>query len=278
MTDTRVLISGLGLMGGSLAAALTRAGWQVFLHHRRGEVAEAAAARGWGTAVAAPSAPVAIVVVCGPVSAIPAMARAAAAGCPGAAVTDVGSTKASLVATLADLHRFVGSHPMAGSHRQGLDAADATLYHGRLCLTTPVASTDPLALNLVEQLWHAVGMRVVRLDPAEHDAAVAAGSHLPHLLASTAAACCTDAGLHVAASGFRDTTRIAAGGPELWADILLANRSAVSERLAAAQMRLAELDRLLKAGDAASVAAWLAVGRRQRAAFEAMDQALPLGQ
>ncbi len=278
MTDKRALISGLGLMGGSLAAALTQAGWQVWLHHRRPEVAVAAAARGWGTAVAEPVAPVAVAVVCGPVSAIPAMAQAAAAGCPGAAITDVGSTKAGIVAALAGVHRFVGSHPMAGSHRQGLEAADAALYRGRLCITTPVATTDVTALATVEQLWQAVGMRVVQMDPVSHDAAVAAGSHLPHLLASTAAACCTDAGLHVAAGGFRDTTRIAAGSPDLWADILLANRRAVAERLAVAQGRLTDLARLLESGDAAAVAAWLAVGQRQRAAFDAMDQHLPMGQ
>lgn len=265
-----VLISGLGLMGGSLAAALSQAGWTVLLHHRRSGPAETAAARGWGRPVAsmAEAASAELAVVCVPVGVIPGVVRELARETR-AVITDVGSAKAGICRELADLGgRFVGSHPMCGSHRQGVEAGDADLYRGRLAITTPTPDTPVSSLAAVEGLWQAAGCRILRLDPAAHDRAVAEASHLPHVMA-----CCTAAGLGPAAAaacagGFRDTTRVAASSPQLWAEILLANATAVWSGIEAAEARLAELRRALAGGDRQAVEAWLEAGRAGRQLYE----------
>lgn len=265
-----VLISGLGLMGGSLAACLARAGWRVWLHHHRDGVARRAEQMGLGRAVAHPAeaAEADLAVVCTPVSAIPATVRLIA-GATRAVITDVGSVKGPLVHELADLvQRFVGSHPMAGSHRQGLDHADPELYRDRLAILTPLPATPPAALALVERLWQAAGCRTGRMDPATHDRAVAEASHLPHVLACCAATGLSAQAAPVASSGFRDTTRVAAGDPRLWADILLFNRQAVEEQVLAAEERLRGLRQALGGGNRAAVETWLAAGNEGRALFE----------
>lgn len=265
-----VLISGLGLMGGSLAACLARAGWRVWLHHHRDGVARRAEQMGLGRAVAHPAeaADADLAVVCTPVSAIPATVRLVA-GATRAVITDVGSVKGPLVHELADLvQRFVGSHPMAGSHRQGLDHADPELYRDRLAILTPLPATPPAALALVERLWQAAGCRTGRMDPAAHDRAVAEASHLPHVLACCAATGLSAQAAPVASSGFRDTTRVAAGDPRLWADILLYNRQAVEEQVLAAEERLRGLRQALGGGNRAAVETWLAAGNEGRALFE----------
>ncbi len=273
MSSPTVLVTGLGLMGGSLAAALTAAGWPVLLHHRRHEVALEAERKGFGRAVRsfAEASEADLAVVAAPVPAIPEVVRALVADTD-AIITDVGSTKGWLCAQLADLSaRYVGSHPMAGSHRQGLDNAEAQLYRDRVAIVTPTPGTPTAALDLVERLWTAVGSRVVRMAPAAHDAAVAQASHVPHVLANAAAAACGDAALAVTAGGFRDTTRVAAASPELWADILLTNREAVGQCLGHSAARLALLKEYLAGGDRDAVIAWLADGQRQRLRFEAMQ-------
>ncbi len=273
-----VLVHGLGLMGGSLAAALSAAGWTVLLHHRRPEVAHDAARRGYGTAIEAlaEAAIADIAVVCTPVGTIPVEVRRVMAATR-AIVTDVGSTKGTICRDLADQPRFVGSHPMAGSHLQGLAAADARLYHGRLAIVTPTPATPAAALALVEQLWAAVGSRVVRLDPDLHDRAVAQASHLPHLLACAAAAQLGGEAAPLAASGFRDTTRVAAGSPKLWADILAHNAPAVGAALDLAMAGLIELRAALARGDAAALEAWLEAARAGRSRFERSQGDAPAG-
>ncbi|HYE06103.1 MAG TPA: prephenate dehydrogenase/arogenate dehydrogenase family protein [Planctomycetota bacterium] len=269
-----VLVTGLGLMGGSLAAALSRAGWNVLLHHRRHEVAERAEQSGYGRAVTDPAAAMAdadVAVVCTPVGVIADTVRALAAA-PGAAViTDVGSTKGRLARELsaqAAGGRYVGSHPMAGSHRQGLDHADPELFRGRACVVTPTAASPTRAVDAVDALWRDVGGRVVRMGPDEHDAAVAEASHLPHILAATAAAGLTPLGVPLASSGFRDTTRVAAGSPELWSGILRDNRAAVLAGIAQARARLEVLAAALAGDHAEDVHAWLAQGSEARRRFD----------
>jgi len=275
------LITGLGLMGGSLAAALTQAGWTVRLHHRRPEVAERAQALGYGTAVLDPVSAmgdVDVAVIGTPAMAVAASARALAAGGGGAVITDVASTKAGLCRELNDLGaagRFVGSHPMAGSHHQGLEHADATLYRGRLVVLTPVPGTPDDALRRVAELWRAAGCILMTMPPAAHDAAVVAASHLPHVLACAAAAALDDASAPLAASGFRDTTRVAASPPELWTGILLHNRIEVLRGLAATQDRLAGLVAALQAGDAAAILRWLELARLGRRRFERQSAVAP---
>ena len=274
MPHPTVLVVGLGFMGGSLAAALTRAGWPVLLHHRRPEVAQHAEELGFGRHAPDPVPAMAqaqLAVVCTPVSTIVPQVRQLAAMAGEAVVSDVGSVKGPLCRDLGELGRagrFLGSHPMAGSHLQGLAHARADLFRGCTTALTPVPGTPPQALALVEQLWQAVGSRTLRMAPDDHDRAVAEASHLPHVAAALAAAGLGEQAVALAAGGFRDTTRVAAGDPALWADILLSNRSAVTASLQAASQRLRDLLGVLETGDQAAVAAWLAAGRDARQRFE----------
>ena len=268
MPTGTVLVSGLGLMGGSLAAAACAAGWRVLLHHRRPEPVAEAVARGWGQAVTdLATAQADLAVVCTPVEHLAAAVRAIGPGVP--VVTDVGSVKGVICRELAGLPGFVGSHPMCGSHRQGIAHADPLLYRGATCILTPQPGSPPAAVALVERLWTTLGCRLVRLTPAVHDAAVAIASHLPHVLANVAARRLTPEAAPLCAGGFRDVTRIAGGGTELWSGILLANRAEVAAEARAAAAELAALAESLDAGDVAAVQDWLAAGRAGRARYEA---------
>lgn len=268
-----ILISGLGLMGSSLAAALSRQGCELRLHHRRPEVARQAEARGWGQAQESLDADptVRLVVLGAPVGALPDLVRAATEALPMAVVTDMGSSKGLLAAqldTLAAAGRWVGSHPMCGSHLQGLDNADPDMFAGAACVVTPHPDCPPIALATVETLWRALGCHIHRRSPADHDRAVATVSHLPHLLASVAARLPDATALPLAAGGFRDTTRVAACAPSLWRDILLDNRIQVVAGLQQARRELDALAEALSAGDGAAIEAWLERGRQGRLAFD----------
>ena len=270
MTTPSVLISGLGLMGGSLAASLSSAGWRVFVHHHRPTVAHQAQARGWGHAVSTftEAPPVDLAVVCTPVSVIAPTVRAIAAA-TSALITDVGSTKAGICAELSDLGpRFIGSHLMCGSHRQGLGSADPELYRGRVALITPTTLALPADIERIKHLWRAAGSRTVCMTPAMHDRLVAEASHLPHVLASLTASQLTTEAVPLCAGGFRDATRIAAAGPDLWVDILLANRDAMLPLLRNARERLHHLEAALLAGDGPEIRAWLAAGHAGRKRYD----------
>ncbi len=161
---------------------------------------------------------------------------------PGAIVTDVGSTKGSVVRDLQPLMppgaHLVPAHPMAGTEHSGPDAGFATLFQGRYCILTPLPATDPQAVERVAELWRRAGSMIETLDPATHDKVVAIVSHLPHLIAFTICSTADDLAqetreqvLKFAASGFRDFTRIAASDPTMWRDIFLNNREALLEML-----------------------------------------------
>lgn len=261
-------------MGGSLAAALRAVGWQVFLHHRRPEVAHEAERLGYGTAVIEPEAALATVdlaVICTPVDVLAEQARRFAAAPGHAVITDVGSVKGPICRDLADLAaagRFVGSHPMCGSHRTGLAAARADLYANALVVVTPTATTPAPAVAAVTGLWHVLGARIRQLDPEAHDRAMVAASHLPHAAACAVAAALDDTAAPLAAGGFRDTTRVAAGCPDLWAGILRANATNVRAGLGDLRARLATLDAALAADDADAVRAWLTDGKAGRERYE----------
>lgn len=267
-----LLVSGLGLMGGSLAAAATAAGWRVLLHHRRPEPVAEAARRGWGEPCPDPAAARAdLAVVCTPVEHLAAGVRAlASAGAP--VITDVGSVKGALCRELADLPAFVGSHPMCGSHLQGVANANPYLYRGAVTVVTAQPGNPPAAVAAVEGLWTSLGCRVLRLDPAAHDRAVAAASHLPHVLANCAARGLTADAAPLCAGGFRDVTRVAGGSAELWAGILAANRAEVAAAARAAAEDLRALAEALDRDDAAALHAWLAAGRAGRARYEAAQR------
>lgn len=169
--------------------------------------------------------------VAAPVSAIPAEARRVLEIC-GGAVTDVGSVKAPVVSAVAD-PRFVGGHPMAGSEQLGVDGATADLFVGAVWVLTPVASTDDRHFATVNAVVRSLGAEVVALEPERHDALVAVVSHVPHLTAAALMGLADQraeehaALLRLAAGGFRDMTRIAAGTPAIWPDICEQNRTAI---------------------------------------------------
>jgi prephenate dehydrogenase len=195
---------------------------------------------------------------------LPALWQAAAAG---AIVTDVGSTKRGIVAAAERLVPgrrdvlFVGSHPMAGSEKAGYAVSRADLFQGATVVVTPGESSTPAAVKSVSELWSAVGARVVTLEPEAHDRAVAAISHLPHMVAWAlvdAVARFEPDAFDVAARGFKDTTHIAASDPDVWREILLANRDAVTASVAAFRVALDDLERLVARGDGEALTALLA--------------------
>jgi len=185
---------------------------------------------------------------------------------PDAIVTDVGSSKAAIVRRAESLARrrplaFVGSHPMAGSEKSGYGVSRADLFQGALVVVTPTDASAPGAVKTVTAFWEHLGARVTALDPEAHDAAVAAISHLPHLVACAlvdAVSRETPDALPIAARGFKDTTRIAAGDPTMWQEIFLANRAPLAEALGAFRRALADLERLVERGDPDALEAALA--------------------
>jgi prephenate dehydrogenase len=184
----------------------------------------------------------------------------------GALVTDVGSTKRNIVRAAERLVAtrslaFVGSHPLAGSEQAGYRVARADLFRGATVVVTPTEKTELAALKKITELWEALGARVTALDPETHDRTVAAISHLPHLIACAlvdGAGRVEPAALELAARGFRDTTRIAAGDPDMWTEIFLANRDALTAGIEAFREALADLQRVIDAGGVEPLRAQLA--------------------
>jgi prephenate dehydrogenase len=255
-------------MGGSVAAALRKRGLasRIVGYDRDGAASARALALGLidaqaNTAGAAVSG-ADLVMLAAPVGAMPGL-MGDIAGALGQAtvVTDLGSTKADVLAAAARLlgsafDRFVPAHPIAGRERFGPEHADADLFEGRVVVTTPSAQTSVDAVERVEALWRACGARVERMEAAQHDRVLASVSHLPHLLAFALVAQIAgqpDAPLKLALAGggFRDFTRIAASSAVMWRDIALANREALVVELKAYRRLLEELERALDAGDAA---------------------------
>jgi prephenate dehydrogenase len=183
-----------------------------------------------------------------------------------AIVTDVGSVKLQLAETLPGLLPsgvdYVGSHPMAGSHERGIEYAREDLFDHTTCIVTEGSNSD--AQERVCSFWRSLGASVVIRDPAAHDEQVAWTSHVPHVLAFGFAAAFRDAPADAAAvvgSGFRDFTRIAQSDPELWSDILTANRKAMVGPLGAVSQAFGDLGRAIEANDSESVERWIAVAR-----------------
>jgi len=208
-----------------------------------------------------------VIVLAAPVLAIEGLLERVWRAAPaGALVTDVGSTKRHIVRSAERLAAarplaFVGSHPMAGSEQAGYRVARADLFRGATVVVTPTEATELAALKKTTEFWEALGARVTALDPETHDRTVAAISHLPHLIACAlvdGAERVEPAALELAARGFRDTTRIAAGDPDMWTEIFLANRDALSASVAAFRLALADLERVITAGGADALRAELA--------------------
>ncbi|PWU08893.1 MAG: hypothetical protein C5B47_04040 [Verrucomicrobia bacterium] len=195
-----------------------------------------------------------IIVLCTPVSAMGRLARRIYPLVDkDAVVTDVGSVKASVMGELVPIFqdRFVGGHPMAGSERNGLEAAKENLFENAVCILTPL-ETPHSSLQLVRNLWAAVGARTVEMTPEAHDAAVALISHLPHAAAAALvkAVCSQNCALQkLSGKGYQDTTRIAKGSPELWVDIFLENREPILKALAEYTSQLQALSHFLRLAD-----------------------------
>jgi prephenate dehydrogenase len=257
-----VTIIGVGLLGGSLALAMKARNLAGTVRGvgRNPETLEKAAALGIIDSSHLESIEAChdadLVVICTPAGVVPSILDAIRPVCSETAlITDVASTKAAICEHAARTWpaplRFVGSHPMAGSEKFGPEYASAALYEG--CYT--ILDTNPDAAEArerVKTLWEAVGSKVVAIDPRLHDALVARTSHIPHIVAGCVArlvAAKADV-TPVVGTGFRDVTRVAAGRPELWRDICLTNRAAIAEGIDALAQDLAEVQRMIAAGDA----------------------------
>ena len=250
-----VHVIGTGLLGTSVGLATRAAGLEVWLSDANPEHLRTAVSLGAGVPRPAAGVPELVVVAVPPLHIAEVVLDALGSG---AVVTDIGSIKAlpleqvSDQAEESDLARYVGSHPMAGSERSGPLAASAALFDGRPWAVTPHVHADPGAVALVEALVAVCGATPVRLSPVEHDLAVARTSHLPHLLAVLAAAQLTDAvpeHLSLSGQGVRDVTRVAAGDPELYGQIIRANSATVRDLLRDVRR---QLDELIEAVDGAS--------------------------
>ena len=210
-----------------------------------------------------------LVILATPVGAFERHLRAAVPALgPNVLITDVGSTKVSVVRLarriLGPGGPFVGSHPMAGSEQKGVRFSRADLFAGASCIVTPTADTPPDAVDAVEAFWRTLGMRVVRRSPAAHDRAVARISHLPHMLAGLMMLLPAKNDLEVSSSGFRDVTRLASGDPEMWRDILLTNRSAILSALDRFSVDTAALRELIDQGDVEAIEKFLTRAKTRR--------------
>ena len=273
--ENTVVIVGVGLIGGSLAAALRsrKVAQHVIGVGRDAVRLERARAAGLideiATDVASVAAHADVIVFCTPVDRVAEGVRQAARTArPDTLMTDAGSVKQPICDAVADIVTFVGAHPIAGSHRQGFEAADAQLYEGRLCVLTPLESSPMPMVSRLDRLWKGVGMRTTRMSPSEHDQALAMTSHLPHLVAAALAQTLSVENRPLTGTGFRDTTRIAAGDPQLWTGILMQNAQHVAAGIEAVQQQLQKYRAALRDGNTDQILNLLKDGQQQRAALD----------
>jgi prephenate dehydrogenase len=278
MTIQTLTVVGVGLLGGSLGLAAKQRGLArrvlgVGRQRDSLEFAREIGAIDEGFLTVEPAVGEAdVVVICTPVDQIARQVVEAGRACPsGSLLTDVGSTKAGIVKAvdgqLPAGVAFVGSHPLAGSEKRGPGHANARLFERRLTVITPTARTEPAALERTRAFWEAFGCRVHLMSPEDHDRALALTSHLPHLTASALAGILPPEVFELTATGFRDTTRVAAGDPELWTAIFAQNRQAVLESLELLEGRLAELRRALENSDNAEMDRLLTQAKKVRDAL-----------
>jgi len=286
----RVAIVGVGLLGGSLGLALKQrrlAETVIGFVRRAASVRECErlgavdrATRDLEQAVQGAD----LVVLCTPIAQmrslveqmLPALSK-------GAIITDVGSVKDPLVRELEPLAasaaaHFIGSHPMAGAEKMGVAAARADLFTGAACVVTPTRKSNPVALRKVERLWQSIGGRLLRLAPAAHDELVSRTSHLPHVVAAELANFVLSPEHpkeqpSLCANGFRDTTRIASGSPEMWRDIALANRKNLGRVLGVFIEDLQEFQLALEREDAGAIEEFFAHAKERRDQWRAHSPA-----
>lgn len=262
----RLAIIGIGLIGSSLARAAKKyhLAQEIALYDATASVRARAAELGLGTVCASAGEAVRgadLVIACVPVGIVGAVAQQIAPFlATGAIVSDVGSTKASVVAQMAPhipqgVH-LIPAHPVAGTEHSGPDAGFAELFEGRWSIITPPAGADPDAVQRVRGFWEGMGSKVEEMTPEHHDRVLAITSHIPHLIAYNIVGTADDMAqvaqsevIKFSAGGFRDFTRIAASDPTMWRDVFLHNKDAVLEVLGQFNEDLAALARAIRRGD-----------------------------
>ena len=263
----RIALIGIGLIGSSLAYDIRRLGLsgEIVISTRSAETLKRAEELSLGDRYTTLSAEAVkdadLVIVSVPVGASESVAKEIAGSLkPGAIVTDVGSTKASVIAQMQPhmpphVH-FIPGHPLAGTEKSGPDAGFPGLFEGRWCIFTPIAGTDQAALKKLRRFWETLGSKVDEMDPEHHDKVLAIVSHLPHIIAYNIVGTADDLEavtesevIKYSASGFRDFTRLAASDPTMWRDVCLHNKDAILEMLARFSEDLAYLQRAIRWGE-----------------------------
>jgi prephenate dehydrogenase len=277
----KITIIGVGLLGGSIGLAARKrrvAGEIAGFVRREKTVAECekfGAADFATTDLLAAVSSADLIILCTPLSQmrplaeqfLPALKR-------GTIVTDVGSVKAGVVRELESLIQksgahFIGSHPMAGAEKTGVAAARENLFENTVCVLTPAKKSNAAAVRKLEQFWKSLGARVVKLPPEQHDLLVSRSSHLPHVVAAALANLVLNPAnpkmqAQLCAAGFRDTTRIASGSPEMWRDIALANRKNLSRSVDRFIAELQKFQRALKISDGRAVSKFFEQAKSRR--------------
>ncbi|WP_378948245.1 prephenate/arogenate dehydrogenase family protein [Mesorhizobium sp. ANAO-SY3R2] len=263
----KIALIGIGLIGSSIARVIRREGLarHIAISTRSAATLARAEELGLGDSYST-DAKVAVkdadlVIVSVPVGSSGAVAEEIASALkPGAILTDVGSTKASVIAQMAPhvpegIH-FIPGHPLAGTEKSGPDAGFADLFENRWCIFTPLPGTDPAALEKLSEFWRRCGSNIDTMDPEHHDMTLAIVSHLPHIIAYNIVGTADDLEavtksevIKYSASGFRDFTRLAASDPTMWRDVCLHNKDAILEMLARFSEDLASLQRAIRWGD-----------------------------
>ena len=288
----RIAFLGIGLIGSSVARIARERGdiaAEIVVNARTQKTLDRVMALGFADRVELDPAEAVkgadCVMLCAPVGAFAALAEKIAPFlAPGAVLTDVGSTKQSVIRDIGPLVptgvHFVPAHPVAGTEYSGPDAGFTTLFEGRWTLLTPPPGTDEAAVETIAELWRRCGSMVERMEPGHHDRVLAIVSHLPHLIAFTICGTADDLAdesrqevVNFAASGFRDFTRIAASDPVMWRDIFLNNREAVLEMLQRFMEDAQAMARAIRWGDAAYIEDKVERGRKIRRSLLATKQA-----
>lgn len=263
----KIALVGIGLIGSSLARVIRREGLagHVAISTRSEATLKRAEALGLGDSYTTDAKEAVrdadLVIVSVPVGSSGAVAEEIAPALKkGAILTDVGSTKASVIAQMQPhvpegVH-FIPGHPLAGTEKSGPDAGFADLFDNRWCIFTPLPGTDPGALERLSEFWRRCGANIDTMDPQHHDMTLAIVSHLPHIIAYNIVGTADDLEsvtktevIKYSASGFRDFTRLAASDPTMWRDVCLHNKDAILEMLARFSEDLAFLQRAIRWGD-----------------------------
>jgi len=277
----KITIIGVGLLGGSIGLAARKerlAGEIAGFVRREKTIAECEKFSATDFATTDLRAAVSnadLIILCTPLAQMSLLAKQFLPALKrGAIVTDVGSVKDGVVRELESLVQksgahFIGSHPMAGAEKTGVADARADLFTNAVCVLTPTKKSNANAVRKLEQFWKSLGARVLKMDAAQHDLFVSRSSHLPHVVAATLANLVLNPAspktqAQLCATGFRDTTRIASGSPEMWCDIALANRKNLSRSVDAFVSELKRFQNALKKSDAKAIENYFTTAKSRR--------------